>query len=123
MFDLIDDLKQIECPLLSVKNNEMADKTGFPTLAITVPDSCFPSYVFWFWLQPVTKVPRGRPSPRWGAEENGKKQAETVGRDKGSLTEQQTEGTVTTRIQKRGIHKTNPQNRPALSDRTAAVPS
>jgi len=33
-----------------------------------------------------------------------------VGRDKGSLTEQQTEGTATT-IQKRGIHKTNQQNR------------
>jgi len=27
------------------------------------------------WLRPVTKAPRGRPSPRWGAEENGKKQA------------------------------------------------
>jgi len=46
-----------------------------------------------------------------------------VGRDKGSLTEQQTEGTVTTTIQKREIHKTNQQNRTALSDRTAAVPS
>jgi len=29
-----------------------------------------------------------------------------VGRDKGSLTEQQTKGTVTTTIQIRGIHKT-----------------
>jgi len=29
-----------------------------------------------------------------------------VGRDKGSITEQQTEGTGTTTIQKRGIHKT-----------------
>jgi len=35
----------------------------------------------------------------------------TVGRDKGSLTEQQTKGTATTTIQKRGIHKTNQQNR------------
>jgi len=34
-----------------------------------------------------------------------------VGRDKGSLTEQQTKGTGTTMIQKRGIHKTNQQNR------------
>ena len=37
-----------------------------------------------------------------------------MGQDKGSLTEQQTEGTVTT-IQKRGIHRTNrttPQSRP-----------
>ena len=31
------------------------------------------------WLQPATKVPCGRPSPRWGAEENGKKEAETGG--------------------------------------------
>jgi len=28
------------------------------------------------WLQPATKASRGRPSPRRGAEENGKKQAE-----------------------------------------------
>jgi len=34
-----------------------------------------------------------------------------VGRDKGSLTEQQTEGTATTMIQLRGIHRTNQQNR------------
>jgi len=42
-----------------------------------------------------------------------------VGRDKGSLKEQQTKGTVATMIQKRGIHRTNqqiPQNRTALSD-------
>ena len=31
------------------------------------------------WLRPATKAPRGRPSPRCGAEENGKKQAETGG--------------------------------------------
>jgi len=30
-----------------------------------------------------------------------------VGRDKGSLTEQQAKGTGTTKIQKRGIYKTN----------------
>jgi len=45
-----------------------------------------------------------------------------VGRDKGSLTEQQTEGTATTTIQIRGLHRTNPQNRTAPSDPTA-VPS
>jgi len=39
-----------------------------------------------------------------------------VGRDKGSLTEQQTKGIGTTTIQKRGIHKTNQQNRTALLD-------
>jgi len=39
-----------------------------------------------------------------------------VGRDKGSLTEQQTKGTVTTTIQIRGIHKTNQQNRARRTD-------
>ena len=34
-----------------------------------------------------------------------------VGWDKGSLTEQQTKGTGTITIQKRGIHNTNLQNR------------
>jgi len=52
-----------------------------------------------------------------------RKRQKLVGRDKGSLTEQQTKGTVTTTIQKRGIHKTNQQNRTALSDRTAAARS
>jgi len=39
-----------------------------------------------------------------------------VGRYKGSLTEQQTEGTGTTTIQKRGLHRTNPQNRARRTD-------
>jgi len=47
----------------------------------------------------------------------------SVGWDKGSLTEQQTKGTGTTTIQKRGMHKTNQQNRTSLSDRTSALPS
>lgn len=46
MFDLIDDLKQIECPRFQWKNNEMADETVFSSLSVAVPDSCFPSYVF-----------------------------------------------------------------------------
>jgi len=46
-----------------------------------------------------------------------------VGWDKGSLTEQQTKGTGTTTIQIRRKYKTYPQNRPTLSDRTAAEPS
>jgi len=43
-----------------------------------------------------------------------RKRQKLVGRDKGSLTEPK--GTGTTTIQKRGIYKTNPQNRTALSD-------
>ena len=35
--------------------------------------------VFRFRLPPATKAPRGRPSPRRRAEENGKKEAETGG--------------------------------------------
>jgi len=51
-----------------------------------------------------------------------------VGRDKGSLTEQQTKGTVTTTIQKKGNIQNkpaeqSPQNRTALSDCTTAEPS
>jgi len=38
-----------------------------------------PGTMFWFWLQPVTKAPRGSPYPCWGAEENGRKEAETGG--------------------------------------------
>jgi len=36
-------------------------------------------YLVMVWLRPATKATRDRPSPRWGAEENGKKQAETGG--------------------------------------------
>jgi len=47
-----------------------------------------------------------------------------VGRDEGSLTEQQTKGTGTTMIQKRGIHKTNQKNRAALlNHRRCMLPS
>lgn len=46
MFDLVSDLKQVECPHFWKRNNEMADKTGFSSLAVTVPDSWFPSYGF-----------------------------------------------------------------------------
>jgi len=31
------------------------------------------------WLRLATKAPHGRPSPRCGAEDNGKKQAKTGG--------------------------------------------
>jgi len=75
------------------------------------------------WLRLATKAPRGRPSPRWGAEENGNRQ-KLMGRDKGSLTEQQTMGTVTTTIQIRRKHNTNcTTQRAALPDRTGATRS
>jgi len=63
------------------------------------------------------------PPPGCGGEWKENRQ-KPVGRDKGSLTEQQTKGTGTTTIQKkRRIYKTNPQNRTALSDRTTAESS
>jgi len=83
--------------------------------------------MFWFWLPPATKAPHSRPSPRRGAEENGKKTGrKPVGRDKGSLTEQRTKGTATTTVQIRGIHRTNrttPQNRSPAQDQRRMLPS
>jgi len=82
--------------------------------------------VFWFRLQPATKATRGHPSPRHGAKDNGKKTGrKMMGRDKGSLTEQQTKGTVTTMIQKKGNtqNKTAEQNHSLRPNRRCALPS
>ena len=46
-----------------------------------------------------------------------------MGRDKGSLTEQRTKGTVTTMIQIRRKYDTHSHNRPSLPDRTGAARS
>jgi len=54
------------------------------------------------------------PDTMWRKKE--RKRQKLVGRDKGSLTEQQTKGTGTTKIQKRGIYKTNQQNRACRTD-------
>jgi len=47
------------------------------------------------------------PLPRWDGEENGKKKTKTLGRDEGSLTEQQMKRTATTTILVRRIYETN----------------
>jgi len=52
-----------------------------------------------------------------------RKRQKLVGQDKGSLTEQETEGTVTTMIQIRRKYDTNSYNRPSLPDRTGAARS
>jgi len=52
-----------------------------------------------------------------------RKRQKLVGWDKDSLTEQQTEGTVTATIQIRRKHDTNSHNRPSLPNRTGAAPS
>jgi len=60
------------------------------------------------------------PLPGCGGEWKTNRQ-KLVGRDKGSLTEQQTGGTVTTMIQVRRKHNTNrTTQRAALLDRTGA---
>jgi len=76
--------------------------------------------VFWFGCSRQQKRHAASPPPAGMRRRMERNRQKLVGRDKGSLTEQQTEGTATTTIQKRGIHKTNPQNRTVLSDRTAA---
>jgi len=59
-----------------------------------------------------------RPSPHWDGEENGKKKAKLMGRDKGSLTEQHTKQTVTTTILIRKTYKTDSErHRATLSAR------
>jgi len=55
-----------------------------------------------------------------------RKRQKPVGRDKGSLTEQQTEGTVTTTIQIRRKHNNephDPDSRSPKQDRHCALPS
>jgi len=80
--------------------------------------------MFWFGCSWQQKCNAAAPSPagvRRRMERNRQKQ---VGRDKGSLTEQQTKGTAATTIQKRGIHNTNCMTyRAVLPDQTAAASS
>jgi len=67
-------------------------------------------YVVLVWVQPAKKAPRGRPSPPAAVRRTmERKRQKLVGQDKGGLTEQQTKGTATTTIQKKG----NTQNKPA----------
>ena len=66
--------------------------------------------IVWLWL--ATKAPRGRsaaPRPAGGQRRMERSRQKLVGRDKGSLTEQQTKGTVTAMIPIRRKHKTKQQ--------------
>jgi len=79
--------------------------------------------VFWFGSGRQQKHHMATPPPagvRMRMERNRQK---LVGRDKGSLTEQQTKGTVTAKVQIRRKHDTNrTTQRAVLPDRTAAEP-
>jgi len=66
------------------------------------------------------------PPPRGVRRRMERNRQKLVGRDKGSLTEQQTKGTATTTIQIRGIHRTDrstPQTRSPGQDRRCTLPS
>ena len=71
------------------------------------------TYIFYCYSLAAAgnKRPHGHPSPPPACEgewkETGRK---LVGRDKGSWTEQQTKGTATTTIQKRGITQNRPHD-------------
>jgi len=73
-----------------------------------------------FWLRPATKAPRGCPSPTGVGRRMERNRQKLVGRDKGSLTEQQTKGRVTTTIQIRRIHNINCTTEPLSPTATAA---
>jgi len=79
--------------------------------------------LFWFGSGRQQKHHAAAPPPARVRRRMKRKRQKLVGRDKGSLTEQQTKGTVTTTIQIRRKYDTNSHNRPALSDRTGAARS
>jgi len=60
--------------------------------------------------------------PPWCGGEWKENRQKPVGRDKGSLTEQQTKGTTTTTIQIRGIHRTDRTTKTDPLFRTGPVP-
>jgi len=81
---------------------------------------CAHVYFLWFGCGQQQKCHTAAPPPTRAQRRMERNRQKPVGQDKGSLTEQQTEVTGTTTVQKRGIHKTNPQNRAALSQTAAA---
>jgi len=63
--------------------------------------------VFWFGCSPQQKRHVAAPPPAGVRRRMERNRQKLVGRDKGSLTEQQTKGTATTTIQIRGKQNTN----------------
>ena len=71
------------------------------------------------WLLQATKAPCGRPLPRRVRRRMERNRQKVMDWDKGSLTKQQTKGTVTTMIKIRRKHNTNHTTEPL--SRTAAA--
>ena len=86
----------------------------------------FLSACFGFSCHRQQKCHAAAPAPAGVRRRMGINRQKLVGRDKGSLTEQQTKGTGTTTIQIRGIHKTKQTAQKSCSpelDQHCALPS
>jgi len=80
--------------------------------------------MFWFGCGQQQKRHAATAPPAGVQRRTERTRQKLVGRGKGSLTEQQTEGTGTTTIQIRRNHNTNrTTHRAALHDRRRALPS
>jgi len=80
--------------------------------------------VFCFGCGRQQKCHSAAPPPTGVQRRMERNRQKLVGRDKGSLTEQQTKGTGTTTVQIRGIHRTKQTARPSLSlSRTGPAPA
>ena len=80
--------------------------------------------MFWFGCSQQQKHHATAPPPAGVRRRMERKRQKLVGRDKGSLTEQQTKGTATTTIQIRRKKNTNrTTHRAVLPERTTAEPS
>ena len=82
------------------------------------------SQVFWFGCGRQQKRHMAAPPPARVRRRMERKRQNPVGRDKGSLTEQKTKGTVTATIQMRRKHNTNRRTeRATLHDHHCEIPS
>jgi len=80
--------------------------------------------LFWFGCGRQQKLQAAAPPPAGVRKRMERNRQKLVGQDKGSLTEQQTKGTVTTTIQIRRKHNTNCRTQKAtLHDRRRKLPS
>ena len=78
-----------------------------PRVRLCLSEQCLPNWpVFWFGCGRQQKRHAAAPPPTGVRRRMERNRQKLGGRDKGSLTQQQTKGTGTTTIRIRGIHKT-----------------